>query len=214
MKTQITVLLVLLLMLVSPLALAKPDCPHPSCKPSDDPLQLPYEVWVVADPAQDPPPSSPLYQPTDQAVTPECPSHLMVAQAHSHMQNFNGLFERNQPCANLVYDDLGHFIRNISFHVTRNKKSGLIESVWFQGQARDQGTDEPFVYISEEMFAGRSSVDPEVGDLEDGPFLIHLHADGVQLWKCDTARLIGRTECNDPPVGTFAVDDMVYIPNP
>lgn len=45
-----------------------------------------------------------------------------------------------------------------------------------------------------------------------GGFTIHVHAMGVQLWKCDTHLLKKQTKC-DVDAGTFSIDDMIYTPN-
>jgi len=213
------------LLLVSPLALAgKPDCKvdptHGSCK---DPLALPYLVAVYDErsPHGDTYDSE-LYHPSDHIPNLCQDDDPALAQAHSHMTNFNGFFERgDHHCADLTYDKTGtgggsDYIKNISFQVTRDKKSGAIVSVSFGGQRQVGGEALAFISFGE-MFNPDLLPDgsPRVevgGDLPDGVFIIHLHADNVDLKMCDTARVIGRTECN-VVVGKFAVEDILYTPN-
>ena len=47
----------------------------------------------------------------------------------------------------------------------------------------------------------------------DGRFTVHVHADGVKLWECDTHVLRKKTICNQEQ-GTFALDDLTYTPDP
>lgn len=42
-------------------------------------------------------------------------------------------------------------------------------------------------------------------------FTIHVHAKDVQMWKCNTHLLKKNTKC-DVDVGTFSIDDMIYVP--
>lgn len=191
----------LLLMLASPLASAKPDCDDPPCKGGNTSSGPAFYMAVVKD---DDVVShkSELYQPS--SLDADC-----LAKAHT---NFDAVFG-DQSCATVTYttdsEEPDPTIRyTIGFHVTRDKKSGDIVSVWLQGQGVVE--DEVLMHVGGEMYTTDSWVQPSG---TDGSFIIHLHADDVIFTRCDAARLIGKTVC-DVEVGTFAIDDLWYFPNP
>ena len=199
---------ILLLMLASPLALAKPDCEtnpdRPSCKDGGDTLELAYSVAILSH-DNIPAPDSPLYQPYD--LDNSC-----LAQAHDHRAQSNGLFPYDDGnwCEELT-TDLGDTIKEIvGFHITKDKKSGAIVSATIQGlDSLDYTT--ALYRVSDEMVD--PDVEVEVETFADESFIIHLHADNVMLYKCDTNWLQKKSVC-EIPTGTFAIEDFYYIPYP
>ena len=63
------------------------------------------------------------------------------------------------------------------------------------------------VYITDLMTALR------VDNNSDGNMVIHVHADNVNIYRCDTHVLKKKSICNTPS-GIFAIDDLVYSSGP
>jgi hypothetical protein len=193
----------LLLLMASPLVLAgKPVCPgDPRCKDDTDPLALPFVVAILSHDGVEKP-GIPLYQPYD--YDEDC-----LAEAHDHSTNFDIVFlgsREFRACAALTTTESGiSVLPALGLHVTRDKKSGGVVSVWFQGR----NPDEELVYISDEMVTSPPAYVEPRGD----GFIIHLDVENVILRRCDSGNKKRNTVCNDP-VGTFALDDIWYFPNP
>jgi hypothetical protein len=192
----------LLLMLVSPLVLAKPNCDkdpvHPSCNgDGDGGAPIPYSAVLIIHEDEHYPITSPLYAPD--------PDGDCVAQAHTQT-NISILLPR-ESCPELVTSE-STIIQPLAFDVPRDNKSGAIVGVSLFGTAIVDG--EVLAHVSEERVF-ETPLDVEL--LEEGIFIVHLHADNLELWRCDSARIKGNTVC-DQYVGTFAVDDVVYFPTP
>ena len=207
MKYLSTFTAALLLILASPLVLAKkPDCnqdpTHPSCGGGDDPLALPYLVEIKEH--IDELSISPLYQPYD--LDTSC-----LAEAHDHISNFNVVFRLDdRECAILTTDEDYSVLPALGINVTRDKKSGaIIEAYFLGGGPADLPSGERYAHMSDNMV--NTYIFPEYHG--DGSFTLHLHADGVVLNKCDTARLKNNTVCIEY-VGKFAMHDLHYYPNP
>ncbi len=140
--------------------------------------------------------NSTLYHPGDD--NPVC---LAVAQS------LNAVFPRHDLCATLTTTS-GHTIADdIKILVTRDKKSGQVVSAQVKGQP-EIGL-ESLMHISNEMVTAPIDVNAEA----DGSFTVHLHADDVILWECDTHLLKHKSVC-DRYRGTFAIDDLFYFPDP
>ena len=173
---------------------------HPHCTgdadPSD-PLALPFLVEIKSHDGSLAP-GIPLYQPWD--WDDNC-----LAEAHDHSTNFDIVFlgdREFRACATLTTESGISVLPALGLHVTRDKKSGEVVSVWFQGR----NPEEELVYISDDMVTSPHAVG-------DGEFIIHLHADNVVLRRCNSGNFKRNTVC-DFPVGTFALDDIWYFPNP
>lgn len=178
---------------------------HPHCTGDadpTDPLALPFLVEIKSH-AGFLAPEIPLYQPWD--YEKDC-----LAEAHDHSTNFDIVFRGTREfraCATLTTTETGiSVLPALGLHVTRDKKSGEVVSVWFQGR----NPDEELVYKSDDMV---TSPHADVEPLGDGEFIIHLHADNVVLRRCNSDNFKRNTVCN-VPVGTFSLDDIKYYPNP
>ncbi len=68
---------------------------------------------------------------------------------------------------------------------------------------------ESLMHISDEMVTLPIDVNTEA----DGSFTVHLHADNVTLWECDTHLLKQRSVCDIYRKGEFAIDDLYYFPD-
>ena len=198
----------ILLMLVSPFALAKPDCPrpnHPSCNDGGgggSPIPysaviIEHDVSISTVPAPDPPDYPyPLYE----------PGYSCEGRAYA-TTNMTVLLPIGT-CADFdtsYHEDL--LTQTRALNVLRDKKSGTIISSWFFGQGVIGG--EVRAHISDEIVDAPFFIE----NLGEGIFIVHLHARGVDLFQCDAARMKGKTVCNTD-AGKFAIDDVIYFPTP
>ncbi len=119
----------------------------------------------------------------------------------------NAVFPRHDPCATLTTSTAATIADDIKIIVSRDKKSGDIVSAHVQGQ--DTIGSEGLMHISDEMI----SVPLKATNHPDGSFTVHLHADEVRLWKCDTHLLKHHSVCTELK-GMFAIDDLYYFPDP
>lgn len=188
----------LLLMLVSPLALAGPNCEdhpnNPKCNGgggggSPDPFSAVIIDHFYGIPRSD------IYAPGW-----DCES---IARTQ---KDFN-INITDDSCATLQTSD-GTFITKSRYLNVLKDESGAIYSVWLFGQSTIDG--EVRAHISDEMMLGPPLL---VDSFPDGSFIIHVHATNVGLTKCDEARIKRHTVC-DQSAGTFAIDDLVYFPTP
>jgi len=117
------------------------------------------------------------------------------------------VFPRHDICATLTTTS-GHTIADdIKILVTRDKKSGQVVSAQVKGQ--DVIGLVGLMHISNEMVTAPIDVSTEAG----GSFTVHLHADDVILWECNTHLLKHKSVCVINR-GTFAIDDLFYFPDP
>ena len=137
-----------------------------------------------------------LWAPTD-ALNNDC---LMTKNSGNSL---SGRFPRHDLCATLTTsgDSLGDDI----VVIVNADRRGNITGVQVQGQ--DEIGPDGIVYVSETM--GGVSVDSN----DDGNMVIHVHADNVQLYKCDTHVLKKKSNC-DNPSGIFSLHDLVYSSQP
>jgi hypothetical protein len=176
---------------------------HPHCiDDAADPMALPFLVAILSRDGIEAP-EIPLYQPYDY-------DNYCLAEAHDHSTNFDIVFRSDREfraCAALTTTNPEiSVLPALGLHVTRDKRSGEVVSVWFQGR----NPEEELVYISDEMVA---SPPADVEPRGDGEFIIHLHVDNVVLRRCNSGNFKRNTVCDDS-VGTFALDDIWYFPNP
>lgn len=191
---------------ISPLTAAPPNCDtnpdHPSCKEEGGGNDQ-FLVAIMED--LDVPVLSPLYHPGD---NPDCP----LALGHNAKGNFDTVFlpvDQVPPCAWLVADS-GLELVSIGFHITRDKKSGDVVSVWLNG-----ADGEGVLYVTEEMFdPAVAYVEQSPADFPEADFIIHLHANQVELMQCDGDPSKQSTVCESESSGVFDIHDMAYIPNP
>ena len=185
-------------------AYAPPKCeganPPPACNKDDGGDETggngtPQAVAVRSDGAP-PAPSSTLYAPWD--ADPNC-----VAQKNSG-NSLGAAFPRHDTCATLFTTGGASLTDDIILIVDKNNR-GDPTAVTIQGQ--DFRGADGIVHTSQMM------VPESTGTDADGHFVIHVHADGVTLFKCDTHVMKKKSIC-DLDVGTFTVDDLVYIPDP
>jgi hypothetical protein len=141
-------------------------------------------------------PTSTLYHPGDN--DPAC-----LAEA----QSLNVVFPRHDTCATLTTTFEHTIADDIKILVTRDKKSGQVVSAQVKGQPVI-GL-ESLMHISDEMVTLPIDVNTEV----DGSFIVHLHADAVNLWECDTHLLKHKSVCVIDK-GMFAITDLYYFPDP
>jgi hypothetical protein len=117
----------------------------------------------------------------------------------------NVVFPRHDLCATLTTTTSDTIEDDIIIYVSRDKKSGDVVSAHVEGQ--DTIGSEGLMHKSDEM------VPLKVTNHPDGSFTVHLHADKVMLWKCDTHLSKPQSVCIDPK-GMFAIDDLYYFPDP
>ena len=139
----------------------------------------------------DEPTTAPLWAPTD--ADPDC-----VLTKNSG-NGLSGAFPRHDPCAILITtgDALGD---DIIIVVDANNR-GEVVNVQVQGQ--DKIGLDGTVYITDLMTPIRTDTN------SDGNMVMHVHADNVNIYKCDTHVLKKKSIC-DTPSGIFALDDQVY----
>ena len=139
--------------------------------------------------------AAPLWAPTD--ADPNC------VLTKNTGKGLSGAFPRHDPCAILITtgDALGDDI----IIVVDADNRGNILTVQVQGQ--DMIGLDGTVYITDLMkpaFVDTNS---------DDNMVIHVHADNVNIYRCDTHVLKKKSIC-DIPSGIFALDDLVYSEGP
>ena len=203
MKSQIHKRLALFAMLISLVFVVtnvtakKPVKPPPADHPS-----LPYLVAIMSGEEN---PVSRLYQPYVDGGG---------CLGESWMQGgvYDVRFDQ-QPCATLT-TDLDHSIGHIDgrgyivLKIHRQNHTRIFDSAWIKGMANVDG--EMLVHVSAEMID--PDTPPFVEDLGDGSFIVHLHADNVMLWQCNSQQFKRKTKC-DTPAGTFAIEHLLYFPD-
>ena len=176
-----------------------PDC-EPSGGGGGSDTNVPLEVAVVKHDGVAM--TRTLYQPATL-------DSLCLAQASS-IKNLWAYFPRHDLCATLTTTHGASIADDIVIRVKiEKKKAGALPKV-INVQVIGQDT------IGSEGLIHQSDVITNISSVEskaDGIFVIHVHADNVTLWKCDGHLLKGQTTCEEN-VGTFAIHDMVYTPDP
>ena len=117
--------------------------------------------------------------------------------------NLSGKFPRHDLCATLMTS--GDSLTDDIVVVVNVDRRGNITDVQVQGQ--DEIGADGIVYVSEIMD------DVSVNNNADGNMVIHVHADNVQLYKCDTHVLKKKSNCINPS-GIFSLHDLVYSSQP
>lgn len=160
-----------------------------------------HDVSVVRDATLEGLPESPLWAPGDE--DPACLAATRPGPASPH--ELSAWFPRHDLCASLPSLDLEAVLTDdIAIQVETNDM-GWISGVRIVGQ---DAIGERGVYHESD------TVEPESVELAvDGSFVIHVHADRVRLWRCDTRSPGSDTACAEP-TGSFALDDLVYTPEP
>ena len=167
------------------------DHRHCSGKGGDDSSQ----VIGVHDDGSEPDPAAPLWAPTD--AVPTCVLQKGPAKSLS------GAFPRHAVCATLV--TTGDPVKDDIIIIIDTDRRGVVLSVQVQGQ--DIIGADGIVYITDLM------IPESVGQNFDGNMVIHVHADNVNIYRCDTHILKQKSIC-DTPSGIFALDDLVYSLGP
>ena len=141
-----------------------------------------------------------LWKPTDLLST-------CVMQKNSG-NSLSGAFPRHDLCATLMTEIAGKIadaLRDDIIVVVTTNNRGEVLAVQVQGQDFIGGGG--IVHISDVM------VPMAVGNDADGNMVIHVHADNVNLLKCDTHVLKRKSVCIIA-AGTFSLHDLVYSPDP
>lgn len=177
---------------------ADPDCEDVGGGGGGTGGNVPQKIGVHQDPSLGLP--ADLWQPTDLLM--DC-----VMQKNSG-NSLSGSFPRHDPCATLK-TDIGAMVadalRDDIIVVVTTNKQGQVLGVQVQGQ--DFIGADGIVHISEVM------TPTSVVNNPDGTMVIHVHADDVNLLKCDTHVLKRKSVC-DIPAGVFSLQDLVYSPDP
>jgi hypothetical protein len=175
----------------------KPHGPNDSCDSTggDSGGNTPQVIGLHQDTYTD---GAPLWAPTD--ASSDC-----VMQKNSG-KSLSGAFPRHELCASLPENSVsGAILRDDIIVIVQASNRGEVLSVEVQGQ--DYIGTVGIVHISDVM--APSSVDR----FDDGSMVIHVHANNVGLYKCDTHILKKQSNC-DQKVGEFALDDLFYSPDP
>ncbi len=113
--------------------------------------------------------------------------------------SLSGAFPRHAECAALITS--GDALTDDIIIVVDTDKQGMVVGVQVQGQ--DVIGAEAFVYISDIV------VPYSVVKNDDGTMIIHVDAQNVTLYKCDTHVLKRKSVCTEVR-GIFALHDLVY----
>ena len=175
---------------------------HPHCSGGGDgggsDTNVPFAIAVVSHSIATM--NSTLYAPA--SVDPNC-----LAQSPSIRSLWAG-FPRHDLCATLS-TNAASIADDVVIKVEVDKKSGgLLNVTSVQVTGQDTIGLEGLFHQSDEI----TDIYDVISNV-DGSFVIHVHADDVTLWKCDTHLLRKKTTCTQN-VGTFAIHDMVYTPDP
>ena len=196
MKTRYFAILATLAFLGSsvPAFAAPPDAcdPWPQCKNGDGD-DLGPTIGVHGHGSPDPL-GGPLWAPTDDLST-------CVLQKRPG-KSLSGAFPRHDLCATLM-TDTADAIRDDIILIVHTTNQGVVLGVEVQGQDFIGG--DGIVHITDVMIPVSVDSNP------DGTMVIHVHADNVNLYKCDTHTLKQKTVCIIP-AGIFALHDLVYSP--
>lgn len=114
---------------------------------------------------------------------------------------FSVFFPRHDLCATVTTSDGTTLTDDVHIRVDTDA-AGDIVSVRLDGQ--DVIGSAGIVFISDDI-----PVVPQTPNLS-GDFTVHVDADDVQVWKCDTHTLKPKTTCS-VPTGTIAVGDLNYF---
>jgi hypothetical protein len=142
-------------------------------------------------------PTAPLWAPTDALST-------CLMQKNSG-KSLGGAFPRHDLCAALPGDNASAILRDDIIVIVHTSNRGVVMGVEVQGQ--DYIGSVGLVHVTDLMVPAAVDTSP------DGSMVIHVHADNVNLFECDTHVLKKQSIC-DKQVGTFALDDLVYSPAP
>ena len=196
MKTRYLALLTALAFLGFSVSAAAHDCSrhsdpnHKHCSGGGPNNGTPQVIGVHEHAGPDAP-VAPLWAPTD--ILDTC-----VLQKFSG-KSLGGAFPRHDLCATLMTDTT--MIKDDIILIVHTSNRGVVLGVEVQGQ--DIIGLDGIVHISGLM------VPESVDNNPDGSMVIHVHADMVNLYKCDTHILKQKSIC-DIPAGVFALHDLVY----
>ena len=141
--------------------------------------------------------TKPLWHPTDTLLQT---GDLCVMTMNSG-KSLSGAFPRHALCATLTTDNSMFISDDIIVIVSANNR-GVVQDVEVQGQ--DVIGTVGIVYVSDVVKV--ESVDR---DADGNVAVIHVHADNVNLHKCDTHVLKQKSVC-DILAGEFSIDDLVF----
>ena len=174
----------------------------PGCEPGGgggSDTNVPFAVAVVSHSTATM--KSTLYRPASLDST-------CLAQAPS-IRSLWATYPRHDLCATLS-TNVASIEDDVVIKVEVDKKSGgLLNVTSVQVTGQDTIGAEGLFHQSDEII---TNIDNVVSNA-DGSFVIHVHADDVKLWKCDTHLLRKKTTCTEN-VGTFSIHDMVYTLDP
>ncbi len=142
--------------------------------------------------------SAPLWAPT------YAPLFDCVMQKNSG-KSLSGAFPRHELCASLPENGENAILRDDIIVIVQASNRGEVLSVQVQGQ--DLIGTVGIVHISDVM------TPYSVVSFDDGSMVIHVHANNVGLYKCDTHILKKKSNCLIW-VGEFALHDLIYLPDP
>ena len=134
-----------------------------------------------------------LWRPTDLLST-------CVMQKNSG-NSLSGSFPRHALCATLTTNS-GLFVSDDIIVIVNANNGGVVQDVQVQGQ--DVIGTVGIVHISDVV-----EVDSVDRDADGNVAVIHVHADNVNLHKCDTHVLKRKSVCNIL-AGVFSIHDLVF----
>ena len=186
-------------------AYAPPKCDGPNRPPSCDKNgggsgDTSVDIIGVHEHSDEASQNAPLWHPTD--IPDPVSGEFNCVMTKNSGNGLSGAFPRHAECAHLA--TTGDRLEDDLIVVVQAHR-GVVESVQVQGQ--DVIGLDSFVYISEERTP--ASVDTNA----DGNMVIHVHADDVMIYKCDTHVLKPKSNCATAS-GTFSIHDLVYSTAP
>ena len=181
----------------------KTDPPHPSCK-DDGGGGGDTTKEVIGVHKHSGITSQYLWAPTDFPTNddPSNPEYNCLMTKNSG-NSLSGKFPRHDLCATLITS--GDSLTDDIVVVVNVDRRGNVTGVQVQGQ--DKIGVDGIVYVSEIMD------DVSVINNADGNMVIHVHADNVQLYECDTHVLKKKSNCINA-TGIFSLHDLVYSSQP
>lgn len=163
--------------------------------------QVAYDVAVVRDEALAGLPESPLWAPASE--DPACLAATRPGPSSAYA--LSAWFPRHDLCASLPSLDRDAVLTDDIAVWVETNDAGWVSGVRVSGQ---DAIGERGVYHESD------TIEPDSVELAvDGSFVIHVHADRVPLWRCDARASEPDSTCAEL-VGTFAIDDLVYTPEP
>lgn len=176
--------------------------PWPECRKDEGGAGTPSTPWAVAVVGHEYSSFDPLWAPADD--DPDC---LAEKGPGKHL---HAVFPRHDLCATLTTSTGAGLADDIVVWVRTDNK-GQVDEIMVDGQDMDGMAG--MYHRSDVMTRGEDEPPFEMETRADGSFVIHVHADGVRLWGCDTHIEKKQSVC-DQDDGFFAIDDLTYFPDP